>query len=309
MLHKLISIFWNAEERRLRSLWRLAGQTLLMLFFAAGVTTLASGFMPGLTQLSHHTGGPELIRLIGVIAMLVPITASVWIAGKRLDRRKFSDFGLKFSKSWWQDWSFGFALGAVLMGAVFLIEWACGWIEIQGTFVGASANTPFLASLAASFVLFVCVGWQEELLSRGYHLTNLSEGLTGRLLSRKVATGLATVLSSVLFGLMHAANPEASTMSTVNIMAAGVFLAAGYVITGQLAIPLGLHISWNFFQGNVFGFPVSGNVLPPTIISIKQGGDPLITGGAFGPEAGLIGLAAIAIGILAIICWTKLRRK
>jgi hypothetical protein len=82
----------------------------------------------------------------------------------------------------------------------------------------------------------------------------------------------------------------------------------GYLLTGELAIPIALHITWNFFQGNVFGFPVSGTaVRAATFISIEQGGPDLWTGGAFGPEAGLLGLGAMIVGIFVIILWVRWR--
>lgn len=154
--------------------------------------------------------------------------------------------------------------------------------------------------------MFVVVGITEEMLSRGYQLTNLAEGFNFQSLGQRRAVLLAWLLSSSLFGLLHVFNPNASVVSTVNLILAGLFLGLGYILTGSLAIPIGLHITWNFFQGNVFGFPVSGNDFSTaTFIAINQGGPELWTGGAFGPEAGLIGVGAMGIGTLLILLWVR----
>ncbi len=91
-------------------------------------------------------------------------------------------------------------------------------------------------------------------------------------------------------------------------MLAGLFLGVGFVLTGELAIPIGLHITWNFFQGNIFGFPVSGSNSGTSLISISQGGPDLLTGGAFGPEAGLIGILTMILGTLLTILYIRQTR-
>lgn len=91
----------------------------------------------------------------------------------------------------------------------------------------------------------------------------------------------------------------------MNLVLAGIFLGLGYVLTGELAISIGLHITWNFFQGPVFGFPVSGGASAASFIGIQQLGPDWVTGGAFGPEAGAIGLAAMLLGSLLIVLWVK----
>ena len=119
---------------------------------------------------------------------------------------------------------------------------------------------------------------------------------------------LATVLSSVGFGLVHANNDGASVTSTIAVAVAGCMLALGLLWTRELALPIGLHLSWNFCQGNVFGFLVSGNDAGPRIIAITQVGDPVITGGEFGPEAGVVGIVAMLVGAGLIAAWVRISR-
>ena len=116
------------------------------------------------------------------------------------------------------------------------------------------------------------------------------------------------LISSSVFGLLHATNPNATWISTLNLILAGLFLGLGFVLTGELSDPIGLHITWNFFQGNIFGFPVSGMKSGVSLISIQQRGSDLLTGGAFGPEAGLVGIFAILVGSLLTILYVRKTR-
>lgn len=190
---------------------------------------------------------------------------------------------------------------------IFLIELAFGWITIEG-FMKTASSGSFLSTLLASLVGFIAVGIYEEMLSRGYHLRNLAEGLNWGPLGKVGGLWAGYIISSSIFGILHATNPNASVISTVNLVLAGLFLGLGFILTGELAIPIGLHITWNFFQGNVFGFPVSGATTGATLIHIKQGGSDLLTGGAFGPEAGLIGIVAILLGSLLTIWYVRQTR-
>jgi len=104
--------------------------------------------------------------------------------------------------------------------------------------------------------------------------------------------------------LSHLANPNWSLLAIVNLTVGGVFLAFAYLRTRQLWLPIGIHIGWNFFQGPVFGFPVSGTD-SFTLINHTVNGPELLTGGAFGPEAGLINLLIVAIGAALIYWYTR----
>ncbi|HEX3073815.1 MAG TPA: CPBP family intramembrane glutamic endopeptidase, partial [Ignavibacteriales bacterium] len=141
----------------------------------------------------------------------------------------------------------------------------------------------------------------------GYHLINITEGIYHPSIGIQLAVYFAVIISSSVFGIGHLGNPGATWVSTVNIILAGVLLAVGMVFTKQLGISIGLHISWNFFQGNIFGFAVSGTTVNFSLINIRTTGSELFTGGAFGPEAGLVGVFAMLMGIALILFYIKAR--
>jgi membrane protease YdiL (CAAX protease family) len=312
--------FWNAQERRVRSLWRLFLQVLLF-FILTGVLTSVAVFValfaaiagghstPNLAdpnfaqQVTELALGDPLASVLFMLTSFLGIFLSVWLAGRLLDRRRLADFGFHFSPRWWADLGFGLALGAVLMVGIFLVELAAGWVTVTGSL--QSQRGPFGIAILMAMVQFLGVGVQEEVFSRGYQLRNLAEGLNLPRIGPRAALLLGYAGSSIIFGLLHAGNPNASAVSTANLIVAGLFLGLGYLLTGELAIPIGIHITWNFFQGNVFGFPVSGGTPGTTFIAIQQGGPELWTGGAFGPEAGLLGLLAIAVGSLLTVTWVR----
>jgi membrane protease YdiL (CAAX protease family) len=233
---------------------------------------------------------------------------TVWLAGRFLDRRPFSEFGFHLGAGWWLDLLFGMALGALLMSAIFLFELGMGWVEIVGALETFGTDGPFALSVLLPVLMFLCVGFSEETVFRGYQLKNAAEGLAYPAIGPSGAVLLAWVLSSVFFGALHANNPNATLVSTLNIVLAGLMLGSGYVFSGELAIPIGLHVTWNFFQGAVYGFPVSGfGPFGATFLATRQTGPDLWTGGTFGPEAGLLAPGAILVGISLIAFWIRLR--
>lgn len=251
--------------------------------------------------------GTPLGDLLGILVGGIGVVVASFVAARWLDRRKISDLGLHLNPSWWLDLSFGLGLGVLLMGLIFAAEFNMGWISIVDRFY-SGGREPFSLAILWPLGAFLLVGIYEEILSRGYHLVNLAEGFSGSALGERGGLLLAWALSSAVFGALHAANPNASWISTLNIMLAGLFLGLGMLFTGELAVPIGLHISWNFAQGNLFGFPVSGTRFhEATFYQIEQHGPDIWTGGAFGPEAGLIGILAILLGSLLTLAWLRWR--
>lgn len=283
---------WNSRTRRVRAPWRLGATAVLLVLSLLAAGTVVADLRRGL-------GGPAA-GVLGPLAVTAAVVGSVALAGRYLDRRRVADFGLGVDRAWLRDLGFGLALGVALMAGVFALELAAGWARTTGTFV---ARGPFLPAVLSAAVLFACVGLYEELLVRGYLLTNLAEALAP--LGDRVAVGVATLASAGVFGVAHAGNPNATAVSTLAITLAGVVLALGYVLTDELAVPVGLHVTWNFAQGAVFGFPVSGQSVGASVVAVEVDGPTVFTGGAFGPEAGLVGVLAIVGGGAAIAGWVR----
>jgi len=305
---KIKTLFYNAHEQRTRFLWRVIVQIVLMLLLSIiPVLILQLLLILGLigSIRTDTAGGMLVFSLI----MLFSIMASIWLAGRWMDRRGMSGFGLHINSAWWQDFAFGLGLGVGLISLVFLVEWVFGFITIDHFFQQAPGMSFSMGMVTWAGVYF-CVGIYEEMLFRGYYLTNLAEWLGRfRIIKPRMAVILALVFTSLAFGVAHANNPNASLLSSLNITLVGIFLLGlGYVLTGEMGISIGLHMTWNFFQGNVFGFPVSGlQGGQSSIIAITQNGPEWLTGGSFGPEAGLLGLLATLLGAVIIILWVKQR--
>ncbi len=289
--------FFNREEDRIRSGWRLVGQFFLALFTGLFVTSLISLFFTS-------TGS-----LVFGISMAAGALFSTWTAAKGLDKRDWSDYGIYANKNWLKESCLGFILAGLAVTLIFLIEYTSGWLTVTGFGWQLSQNEPYLGAFISYFIFMILIGFYEELIFRGYQIVNLSEGLNISVNTRKQAAIGAVILTSLLFGLLHWRNPNANFLSTLNIAVAGLMLAFPFLVTGRLSYSIGLHVGWNFFQGGIFGFAVSGVVNHASLLQIKQTGPEFVTGGAFGPEAGLLGLTGIIFITAALIRIFKRKKQ
>lgn len=289
-------LFYNFHESRLRAGWRILTHLVVVaLLFAILVAVIA--------VVSFF---PEVVTVLDSQAVQGTIQSVILICGTLLcfwliDRRMFWK---KPDGRWWSNFSFGMFLGAAAMAVIFAVEWCLGWVSVEHVGVGPADNlSSFLATQFGYIVMFTMVAFGEEFLSRGYHLKNMSEGL--KFMGPIIASLVAIFLSSALFGALHLSNPNSTWVSTVGITLAGIMLAFGRLCTGSLAASIGVHLTWNYFQGAFFGFPVSGQAMEQSVVEITQLGPTIITGGEFGPEAGLIGAAAILLMLVALWLWSR----
>jgi hypothetical protein len=304
VMRTIKNLFWNREEARLRAGWRILVYQAVwfILFYAA--------FYLRNTVLSNWLAEVYRTPLAVAIHTLLVVVLLLGLVGSRLlDRRPIADYGFHLNRGWWLDLGFGIVLATLLMLCIFGVELAVGWTEITGTFVTADPGLLFGPMILVVFTTITLIAAEEEISWRGYMLQNMAEGLNLKVIGPRVATLVAAFISSVLFGLAHAENLNATTLSTINTMLFAVLvLAAGYVLTGELALPIGFHVAWNFVQVGVFGYSGGATQLGAAFFAISEHGPELWTGGAYGHEGGLLGTGAIILGFLLIVAWIRLRR-
>ena len=313
MRERALDLLWNGRTRRPRLPWRLVSVFVILGVIAGAAGVIAPALRTSLeTLLRVALPGPQASLAAGnvvfFVAQGVAVVGAVFLTGRYVDRRQFRDFGFRVDRGWWLDLAFGLVLGAALMSAIFALEYAAGWVSVVGTFRVARAGFAFWPWFGWVLVVFVGIGITEELLARGYLLKNVAEGLTWvDRVGPPAAVAVAVLCSALLFAAGHLANPNASLASTAGIAVAAVMLASGYVATGELAIPIGVHVTWNLFQGPIYGFPVSGLDFGLSVLAVAVRGPTQFTGGAFGPEAGLLGVAASLVGIALTLWWVRWR--
>lgn len=248
--------------------------------------------LPELAKLPLTLTLPATVVQLGVILLLT------YLFRRFLDRQSFTSLGFARQRGWLGEIGFGVVLGLVLIGGIFFVEWAGGWLTVGDGVWRFQALGPALLMLAGYLALFTLAGASEEIMFRGYILQNLREW---------PGTILAVVISSILFGLMHGLNPHFNPLAALNIVLAGASFCYAYLVSGNLWLPIAYHFSWNFFQGPVFSFPVSGMTSDGLLLTQVSEVRDVITGGAFGPEGGLTGLGAQLLGLLLLWLWAKKR--
>jgi membrane protease YdiL (CAAX protease family) len=217
------------------------------------------------------------------LATLLATVLIVWVLRKWVDRGTFTSLGLSFNKSYARDLVMGVICGLALISAIFLIVLGFGGLTVVSL-------QPPTVSLAILTIVMIIVAANEELYVRGYLLNNLMTSTNKY---------VALLLSSLVFALFHIFNPNGSLIGLANIVLAGLLLGIYYVHKRNLWFPIGLHFSWNLFQGGVYGSEVSG-VKVASIVQIEATGDPLLTGGSFGFEASLVTTVLLAVAALVV---------
>ena len=284
-------VFISPDEPRLRAGWRLTLQTIMMAVIFIGIVISPFNLLEPPTESDFN--------MVSEVTIFAVFTLTVYIARRFLDKRSFASLGFKINRQTLKDVSAGVGITFVMMGLIYLAETAMGWLTFESFAWQVEPMGAVISGILVFLALYILVGWTEELLFRGYQLQTLASGLN---------LFWAVFISSTVFGIAHLITPNASWVSAALIFLIAVFLACGYVRTKQLWLPIGLHIGWNFFEGVVFGFQVSG-LNPYHVIRHQVIGPELWTGGSFGPEAGLIVLPAIAVGTTLVHAYTRYVRR
>jgi uncharacterized protein len=219
---------------------------------------------------------------LSVLSNLVLALLIVFLFRKFIDRKKWSSVGLG-PNGHISDGLSGLFLAPALLGTGTLILFLTRhleWIDIS--FNGTE--------LFIQFGLLLIVAFTEELVFRGYILNNLLDSFN---------KWIALVLSAILFTLSHIQNPAIDLIPVVNIFVAGLLLGLNYIYTKNLWFAMLFHLGWNFFQGPILGFRVSGINLP-ALLQSELKGDLAITGGDFGFEGSVLSGALTLLAIVTL---------
>jgi len=216
--------------------------------------------------------------------------AALWFS-VRLEGRGLADAGLSLRGAP-QSLALGFVAGGAIISAVVGVLGAVGAYRIDGL-VPLATGTSRVGLFALAFGALLLVGFREEVRDRG---------VLFRLLEQSLGTWAALGLSALAFGFSHWKNAGATPWSSLAIaLEGGVLLAALYAATRSLWLPIGVHWGWNLFEGPIWGAAVSGHSVE-VLLKGTVSGPSWLTGGIFGPEAGIPALVVGGTaGILAVV--------
>lgn len=275
----------SADRSKAKGLWLTAMDIVLFIVLVIVIDTLAA--MP-LKYAFAELPIEEIMKNIPLLILRQTIMmVSVFVAAivvLRIRKIPFSQIGLSYRG---KDLLAGILFAVVLYALGFGISLLLGVVEVVDIHFQAY-------SLLLALVYFLLVSVVEEVAMRGLVL--------GRLLDGRVNKFWALLISSTLFSLIHLSNPNFTLIPFINILLAGLMLGASYLYTRNLCFPIALHWFWNWLQGPVLGYEVSGNRLgDSSLLAIYLPESNLINGGAFGFEGSILCTALMVIGTVIII--------
>ncbi len=283
------------KEGRLRPTLRILPYAPTYLLVKLTVNSVLGWFV------LNRSSVPDWLRQASTYVMNVAcVVLAVYLLRRFLDGRTLSSLGLSPYRGWLADIAAGIGLGALLELLSFLAKWGGGWLTIHGFAWQSLSTGDLLSGLALGCLAFVMVGFNEELIFRGYIMQNLAEDW---------GMAVAVLATSVFFGVAHwIFDPDVSLVSIFSIALGGIFVAYGFLITRSLWLPIAIHFSADFFGAVVFGLPLAGSLEDFRLVHVSVSGPEFITGGSFG-TTGLINLGTILLGIGLLWAWGRARQR
>lgn len=255
---------------------------------------LIIGEITGLTLLGSLPLPPDW-TLFFELANFLFITLAIIAWAVFIEKCLLEGIGLA-KKHAFRDFLLGWFFGGAFLTICVLLMVLFGGVQITGFHFSSTNILQFIPLLLAWSIQ----GHAEEVLARGFLFSSVA-------VKNSIPVGI--VVSSIFFSLIHLGNDGLSLIPILDLTLFGILAALYYLKTGSIWGISGAHAAWNCFQGNVFGFPVSGTDAGTAFISVKQQGPDWLSGGAFGVEGSLISVTAQAL----VIAWLSydlfLRKK
>jgi membrane protease YdiL (CAAX protease family) len=214
----------------------------------------------------------------------------VWLWVRFYEQRPFFTLGFERAGALLR-YGRGLLVGLGMFASVFLLLALTGSVSLTGNIL--SQGLIVLVGVLVVFVGWIVQGAAEEILVRGWMMSVLGVRYT---------PALGIFLSALFFTVMHGLNPNLSVLALVNLFLYALFASLYALREGSLWGICAFHSVWNWSQGNIFGFAVSGSEMAGvTLLDLTMHGPDWLTGGAFGPEGGVAVTLVLVAGIAVIL--------
>lgn len=263
--------------------------TIIVSFAYGIIAILSSGQTDPAALTQRLMKDSVFVSLTGImqnVAMIISVIG-FW---KIFDKRPLKEMGLSSFKHGSKDFVYGLISGAATISVVFVVFLLSGQISVANDFLKPNFSWILLVDL----VLMIFVGFGEEMFSRGYCMSVL----------KRSNVILIFIVPNLIFALLHISNKDFSFIPLINIFLVGVLFSLMFQRRGSIWMPIGYHITWNYFQGSVFGLPVSGTDIKGLYTS-KLLNENVFNGGGFGPEGGLLVTLLMVVSIVVLYLLTK----
>ena len=222
----------------------------------------------------------ELFSFVFILLLFI-----VWV--KVIEKNSLSSLGF-VKRNWLKYLGWGILLSLLQMGMIALVYQVGG----IGTFELNELSLEPILFILGLFPFWLLQGGTEEVATRGWLLTRIAA---------RTNLPLAIVISSSLFGILHMGNAGVTFLSVLNIILDGVLAGLLFIYTDSIWLVVAQHGTWNYVQGNLLGFQVSGTGADASIFSFTMGSGPdWLTGGAFGAEGSIITTLVLLLSVLIV---------
>ena len=215
--------------------------------------------------------------------VFVTLTFLLW--AKLVEKRSFRSLGFT-KENFVSKYCRGLVVGFILFAAVVFLNVGSKSVS----FKGINPKFSFFSCLLF-FGGFILQGMNEEVLFRGYLMPRLCV---------KERFWIGVLVNSALFGLLHIFNAGVTVLAIFNIVLFGIFASLYAMVDDGIAGVCAIHTVWNFVQGNIFGFEVSGNNMGEPLFLLGENRANLINGGTFGAEGGIAVTAVLVIATIIV---------
>ena len=254
---------------------------------SVALSSIVMHFVQSLNSLS------VMLTFVMQFIMFVSVLIVTFLLLRFMNRKPVSFIGISI-KNRGKDILYGFIVAFLIYLIGFGLSYSLQLIEVQGFNFDIQA-------LLMSFVFFCIISLTEEIMCRGYILTNL--------LQTRMHPFLALLISSLIFAMLHLLNPNMNPLSFVNLVLAGVMLGIVYLYTHNLWFPISLHLFWNWIQGPILGYEVSGTTIFSSLVDLSYPSYTMWNGGMFGFEGSVICTILMVAYILSVILYFRKKQS